>query len=702
MMKKIILLCMVALTLNSCQQKMKPDLKNPLLNEFKTPFEVPPFDLINNEHFIPAAEAAMIKHNDEIEAIVSNQDEPDFMNTIVAYERSGALLDNIMAVFNNLKNSHTNDELQDIAIKLVPEVTKHQDAIKLNEALFGRIKSIYDRKDDLTLDTEDSKLLEETYLKFVRGGANLPEEKKARFREINEELSVLSLTFSQNILNETNNFKLIVESEADLSGLPVALKETAAKTAETAGMPGKWIFTVHKPSLIPFITYADNRIMRENLFKAYINLGNNNNEFDNNKIIEKIIALRAERADMLGYKTHADFILERNMAKTPDKVISFLDQIWKPALRVAKAEAKQLQEMIYASGENFTLEPWDWWYYTEKVRKAKYEIDEETLREYFVLENVRDGAFDVANKLFGLQFEQRNDIPKYHPDVQVFEVKDADGSHIGILYMDFFPRESKKSGAWMSEYRGQKMKDGKNIRPVVTTNFNFSLPVSDKPALITNEEAETLFHEFGHALHGLLSQCRYESLSGTSVPRDFVELPSQIMENWASDPEVMKTYARHYLTGEVIPDEILNKLDKSQYFNQGFITIEYMAASYLDMDYHTLTYPAQISVPAFEQQSMKKMGMIPEIVVRYKSTYFNHIFSGGYSAGYYSYIWAEVLDSDAFQAFKEKSLFDRETAIAFRKNILEKGGTEDPMVLYVKFRGKEPDISALLRKRGLL
>jgi len=693
---------MVALTLNSCQQKMKPDLKNPLLNEFKTPFEVPPFDLINNEHFIPAAEAAMIKHNDEIEAIVSNQDEPDFMNTIVAYERSGALLDNIMAVFNNLKNSHTNDELQDIAIKLVPEVTKHQDAIKLNEALFGRIKSIYDRKDDLTLDTEDSKLLEETYLKFVRGGANLPEEKKARFREINEELSVLSLTFSQNILNETNNFKLIVESEADLSGLPVALKETAAKTAETAGMPGKWIFTVHKPSLIPFITYADNRIMRENLFKAYINLGNNNNEFDNNKIIEKIIALRAERADMLGYKTHADFILERNMAKTPDKVISFLDQIWKPALRVAKAEAKQLQEMIYASGENFTLEPWDWWYYTEKVRKAKYEIDEETLREYFVLENVRDGAFDVANKLFGLQFEQRNDIPKYHPDVQVFEVKDADGSHIGILYMDFFPRESKKSGAWMSEYRGQKMKDGKNIRPVVTTNFNFSLPVSDKPALITNEEAETLFHEFGHALHGLLSQCRYESLSGTSVPRDFVELPSQIMENWASDPEVMKTYARHYLTGEVIPDEILNKLDKSQYFNQGFITIEYMAASYLDMDYHTLTYPAQISVPAFEQQSMKKMGMIPEIVVRYKSTYFNHIFSGGYSAGYYSYIWAEVLDSDAFQAFKEKSLFDRETAIAFRKNILEKGGTEDPMVLYVKFRGKEPDISALLRKRGLL
>jgi len=404
----------------------------------------------------------------------------------------------------------------------------------------------------------------------------------------------------------------------------------------------------------------------------------------------------------LGYKTHADFILERNMSKTPANVITFLDQIWKPAIRVAKAEAKQLQNLINSSGENFKLEPWDWWYYTEKVRKSDYDLDEETLREYFVLENVRDGAFEVAKKLFGIQFEQINDIPKYHPDVQAFEVKDADGSHLGVLYMDFFPRESKRSGAWMSEYRGQKTVEGENIRPVVTTNFNFSLSTAGKPALISYEEAETLFHEFGHALHGLLSQCKYSSLSGTSVPRDFVELPSQVMENWAADPEVMKLYAKHYLTGEIIPDDILEKLDKSSHFNQGFATVEYMSACYLDMDYHTLTNPANITLPEFEELSMQNMGMIPEIVVRYRSTYFSHIFSGGYSAGYYSYIWAEVLDSDAFQAFKETSLFDQSTAKAFRENILEKGGTDDPMSLYVKFRGKEPDISALLKKRGLL
>ncbi len=693
---------MVLFTLNSCQQKGKTDLKNPLLNEFKTPYGVPPFDLIKNEHFIPAADQAMSEHNEQIMAIISDEQIPDFENTVVALERSGELLDNIMNVFHNLNNSNTNDELQEIARQLVPSVTKHRDAIWLNEDLFKKVKSVYDSKDNLQLDTENTKLLSETYIRFVRGGAGLPEEKKARFREINEELSLLSINFSQNILSETNNFKLVIEDENDLSGLPSALKETAAKTAEAAGMPGKWIFTVHKPSLIPFITYADNRNLRENLFIAYINLGDNGNEFDNNKIIEKMVALRAERAEILGYQTHADFILERNMAKTTDKVISFLDQIWKPALKVVKAEASQLQAMINASGETFKLEPWDWWYYAEKVRKADYDIDEETLREYFVLENVRDGAFEVATRLFGIQFEQKNDIPKYHPDVQTFEVKDADGSHLGILYMDFFPRESKRSGAWMSELREQKIVNGENIRPVVTNNFNFSLPTEGKPALISYDEAEILFHEFGHALHGLLSQCKYSSLSGTSVPRDFVELPSQVMQNWAADPEVMKLYAKHYKTREVIPDEILNKLDKSRHFNQGFVTVEYMSACYLDMDYHTLTHPAQITVPEFEKQSLKKMGMIPEIIVRYRSTYFSHIFSGGYSAGYYSYIWAEVLDSDAFQAFKETSLFDPSTAKAFRENILEKGGTEDPMNLYVKFRGKEPNISALLKKRGLL
>lgn len=701
-MKQLLFFITALLILTSCQEKMRPKSSNPLLKEFSTKFEVPPFDLIKNEHFIPAIEEAIKKHKAEIDAIIENPDEPDFQNTIVALERSGQDLGKVMAVFGNLNSSNTSDELQEIAKTVIPEQTKHFDAIRLNEELFKKIKNVYENKDKFDLDKEDARLLEETYIRFVRGGANLDEDIKSRFREINEELSLLSLKFGQNILSETNNFKLVIDNENDLSGLPEAVKETAAKSAEAAGMPGKWIFTVHKPSLIPFLTYSDKRDLREKLFKAYINLGNNGNEFDNNEIIEKMVALRAERAKILGYETHADYILERNMSKTADKVFNFLDQIWAPALKVARSEAKQLQAMIDESGENFKLEAWDWWYYSEKVRKEKYDIDEETLREYFVLENVRDGAFEVANRLFGLSFEQRDDIPIYHPDVQVFQVKDKKGTHLGILYMDFFPRESKRSGAWMSEYRGQKIVDGKNIRPVVTTNFNFTLPSADKPALLSYEEAETLFHEFGHALHGLLSQCKYESLSGTSVPRDFVELPSQIMENWASEPDVLKLYAKHYQNGSVIPDEILEKMSNSQYFNQGFITLEYMAASYLDMYYHTLSFPAKIKTADFEKKSLEKIGLIPEIVVRYRSTYFSHIFAGGYSAGYYSYIWAEVLDSDAFQAFKETSLFDPETANAFKSNILEKGGTEDPMQLYVKFRGKEPDIQYLLKKRGLL
>jgi peptidyl-dipeptidase Dcp len=697
-----LILMMAGLALTSCQKKTKKDMVNPLMQEFSTPFGVPPFDLIKNEHFIPAYDESIKLQGDEISLITDNTEEPDFENTIVALERSGSMLQRVQAVFNNLNSSNTNDELEEIARKISPKITRHYDAINLNEDLFERIKIVYNRKDELSLDVEDAKLLEETYLRFIRGGANLPEEKRGRFRKINEELSSLTTKFGQNVLAEINNYKLIIDKMEDLSGLPDNLIETASKAAAEAGMTGKWIFTVHKPSLIPFITYADNRDLREKLFKAYINLGNNGNEYDNNNIINKIVALRAERAQILGYNTHADFILEKNMAKAPGNVFNFLDRIWAPALEVAKAEADQLQAMITSSGEKFKLEPWDWWYYSEKVRKEKYEIDEEMLREYFPLDKARDGAFLVINKLFGLTFEKRNDIPTYHNDAQTFEVKDADGSHLGILYMDFHPRSSKKSGAWMNSFRKQVMIDGENIRPVVTNTFNFSLPTADKPALLSFEEVQTLYHELGHALHGLLSNCKYYSLSGTSVPRDFVELPSQIMENWAADPEVMKMYAQHYKTGETIPSELINKLEKSKYFNQGFITLEYLAASYLDMHYHTLEHPALINVPDFELSSVERMGLIPEIILRYRSTYFNHIFSGGYSAGYYSYIWAEILDSDAFMAFKETSLFDEKTARAFRTNILEKGGTEDPMKLYLDFRGKEPDISALLMKRGLL
>ncbi|MBE0654862.1 MAG: M3 family metallopeptidase, partial [Bacteroidales bacterium] len=629
---------------------------------------------------------------------------PDFANTIEALEYAGAALEQVQSVFQNLNSSLTSPELQKIAQELAPELSSHRDAIRMNPALFQRVKSVYDSRDQLDLATEQAKLLDETYKYFVRGGANLSEDDKDKLRKINEELSILSLKFGQNVLAETNHYKLVIENEGDLAGLPEGVKSAAAETASEAGQEGKWIFTVQKPSMLPFLTYADNRDLREQLHKAYINLGDNDNDYDNKEIIKKIVKLRAEKAKIMGYETHAHFILEENMAKTPDKVYEFLRKVWEPGLAVAKKEVKDLQKMILDEGHNFELEHWDWWYYSEKLRKAKYDLDEETISQYFVLDNVRNGAFKLATNLFGLQFEERLDIPKYHPDVQVFEVKDAAGGHIGILYMDFHPRASKRSGAWMSEYRGQKILNGKDIRPVVTTNFNFTKPTGETPALLTMDEVLTTFHEFGHALHGLLSKCTYGSLAGTSVSRDFVELPSQIMENWAMEPEVLRTYAFHYKTGEEIPQQLIDKIKASSNFNQGFTTTEYMSATFLDMDYHTLTPEnAVIEVRDFENNSMKNIGLIDEIIVRYRSSYFSHIFAGGYSAGYYAYIWAEVLDSDAFNAFKETgNLYDPATADAFRTNILEKGGTEDPMNLYMKFRGKEPDEKALLRKRGLL
>ncbi len=681
------------------QEKMK----NPLLQEFNTPFEVPPFDRISITDYAPAIRKAIVIQKEEIEKIINNRKSPDFKNTIIAYEQSGSLLSRVNSVFNNMNSSLTSDEMQKIAQELSPELSAHRDEIKMNEKLFSRIKEVYSVKETLKLSIEDSMLLEETYAYFVRGGANLSPEKKEQLKKINEELALLSLKFGQNVLSEINNFKLVIDRKADLAGLPETVISGASETAAEKGLAGKWVFTVHKPSLIPFLTYSDKRELREKLFNAYINLANNGNEFDNKEIIEKIVNLRIDKASILGYTSHAAFVLEQNMAKTPEKVMTFLDELWTKSLPVATLEAASLQELIKKEGSGYKLQPWDWWYYSEKLRKAKYDIDEEEMRPYFSLEKVRNGAFDVATRLWGITFSVRNDIPVYQEDVQVYEVKDTDGSHLGILYMDFFPRASKRSGAWMSEFRAQEFRDHKDIRPVVTTNFNFSKPTGNKPALLSYEEVETLFHEFGHALQGLLSRCTYSSLSGTSVRRDFVELCSQVMENWASEPEVLRSFARHYETGEEIPSELLRKMDESKYFNQGFVTVEYLSAALLDMNYHILTSPSEINVPAFENEAMSNAGLIPEIVVRYRSTYFNHIFSGGYSAGYYAYIWAEVLDSDAFEAFVETgNIFDRETALAFRKNILEKGGTVDPMKLYVNFRGKEPGIESLLRKRGLL
>ncbi|HEX9972819.1 MAG TPA: M3 family metallopeptidase [bacterium] len=676
-------------------------VQNPFFTEWKTPFETPPFDKIKEDHYLPAFEEGMKQHQQEIQTIVGSTETPTFENTVVALDNSGALLTKISNVFDNMKSANTNDSLQSIAKGLAPILSKHQDDILLNEKLFQKIKAIYQQKTQLELNAEQNMLLEKYYKDFVRGGADLDEEKKAELRKINEELSVLSLQFGDNVLKEDNSFELVIEQEADLAGLPDNAKIAAAEAAKERGKDGKWMFTLHKPSLIPFLQYSELRDLREKMFKAYINRGDNNNEFDNKKILSKIVALRVRKANLLGYKSHADFVLEENMAKTPDAVYNLLNQLWAPAINMAKVEANEMQSMIADEGINFKLEPWDWWFYAEKVKKAKYDLDEEMLRPYFKLENVIDGVFMVANKLYGITFNERKDIPIYHPDVKVFEVKEADGTHIAILYADYFPRASKRGGAWMSEYRQQYKLNGKMITPVICNIGNFSKPTADTPSLLSYEEVATLFHEFGHALHGLLSNCSYQRLAGTNVARDFVELPSQIMENWASEPEVLKMYAKHFETGEPIPDDLIQKIKNSSKFNQGFTTVEYLAASFLDMDWHTLAESKEIDPIAFENQSMNKIGLIPEIVVRYCSPYFRHIFAGGYSAGYYSYIWAEVLDADAFQAFKETSLFDQKTAKAFRENILAKGGTEDPMALYKRFRGAEPKIDALLEKRGL-
>jgi len=703
-MNKIILflvfVCLVLLSYSNQSDEIATK-KNPFFSEFNTPFNVPPFNKIKEEHYLPAFKQGIIQQQKEIEAIVNNSNAPTFENTIEAMESSGILLTKVRNVFYNLTSAHTNDELQKISKKVAPLLSKHNDDIKLNAGLFKRVKAVYNQKEKLGLSSEQNRLLEKTYKEFVRGGANLSPEKQAKLREINKELALLSLKFGENILKENNAFELVIEKEEGLVGLPQSVIIGAAEAAKERDHEGKWVFTLHKPSMIPFLQYSEKRELREKIFKAYINRGNNNNQLDNKAIVSKTVALRVEKANLLGYNNHAEFVLEKNMAKKPENVYKLLNQLWKPALAIAKKEATELQTMINKEGKNFKLEAWDWWYYAEKLKKAKYDLDDKALRPYFKLENVRDGVFAVANKLYGITFEEITNMPKYHQEVKVFELKEADGSHIGILYVDYFPRASKRGGAWMNSYRKQSKQGGQEVFPVITNVCNFSKPTGDKPALLSFEEVTTLFHEFGHALHGLLSNSTYRKLSGTSVSRDFVELPSQIMENWAAEPEVLKTYARHFETGEVIPQSLIDKLKKSSHFNQGFATVEYLAASFLDMDWHTLTEAKELDVEKFETDSLNKIGLIPEIVVRYKSPYFRHIFSGGYSSGYYSYIWAEVLDADAFDAFKETSLFDQKTAQAFRKNILERGGTEEPMTLYKRFRGAEPKIDALLKRKGL-
>lgn len=685
--------------LTACQTEQK----NPFFETYTTPYGAPPFDQIKLEHYMPAFLEGMAQQKAEIDAIVNNTEAPTFANTIEALEYSGSLLDKVTYVFFNVYMADGNDEMGKIAEEVSPLLSEQTDYIMLNEGLFERVKAVYEAKETLNLNKEQAKLLEETYKSFVRGGANLNKEQKAELSRINKELSLAELQFSKNVLDATNAYQKWIENESELAGLPESVKQAAAEAAKAAGQEGKWLFTVQKSSFLPVLQYSDNRELRKELLMAYTSLANHDDNLDNKAVINKIMKLRVQQAQLFGFTTPAGFILDNTMAKTPEAVYSFLETVWTPSLVQAKVEAAELQKLMDEEGKGEKLEPWDWWYYAEKLRKAKYDLDEEELKPYFKLENVRKGAFELAGKLWGLQFKQLEDMPVYNPEVEVFEVSDSDGSLIGILYTDYFPRAGKRAGAWMNEVSPQYVRDGVNHRPIIINVGNFTRPTADKPSLLTMDEVSTLFHEFGHALHGLLSQCTYKSLSGTNVARDFVELPSQLMENWCYEPEVMKTYAFHYETGEVIPDELIEKIQKASTFNQGFVMTELLSASLLDMDYHSIADTADIDVNAFEKASMEKMGMIPEIIVRYRSTYFSHIFTTGYSAGYYSYTWAAVLDSDAFQAFKETGdIYNQEVATAYRKNILERGGTEDPMVLYQQFRGKMPNPDYLLIKRGFL
>ncbi len=679
---------------------MKSD--NPFFNEWDTPFEVPPFDQIRTSHYMPAFLKSFDEQKQEIAAITSNPDEPTFENTIKPYIYSGELLTRVSRVFGGLNSAHTNDTLQEINKEVAPLLSKHNDDISLNEGLFQRVKTVFDNKDKFNLTREEQKILDDTYKDFVRSGAALSQEDKEKLRKINEELSLLSVSFGQNMLAETNDFKLIIEKEEDLSGLPEGIKAQAASMAESLGMDSKWVFTLQVPSMTPFLQYSDRRDLREKLFTAYFMRGDNDNTSDNKQIISKIAKLRVERSKLLGYETYADFVLERNMAKTPERVVDFLLQVWNAALPVAKAEASAQQEMINKEGGKFRLQPWDWWYYTEKIRKEKYDLDDEITRPYFRIDNVMKGMFYVANRLYDLNFTERTDIPKYHPDVVTFEVTRGP-DHIGILMIDNYPRESKRGGAWCGVYRSQTRNlKGQMITPVVTMVTNSTPPSGDKPALLTATEAETLFHEFGHALHQLLSNTTYPGFTGTAVSRDFVELPSQIMEHWVLEPEVLKEYAIHYQTGEVIPAGIVEKLEKSSKFNTGFATVEFLAAALLDMDYHMLAEPTEPDIRKFEKETLDKYGLIPEIKPRYRSTYFNHIWAGGYASGYYSYYWSEMLDADAFQAFRETGdIFNKEIASKFENEILSRGGTRDPLEMYIAFRGKEPGVDALLINRGL-
>ena len=675
---------------------------NPLLAPFNTPFGVPPFADIKLEHYKPGIEKLIQKSREEIEAIAHQTEAPTFENTIIALERGGRDLDQAAEIFFNLNSAETSDEMQELANGISPMLTEFGNEIMQNAELFNRVKTVYDNKDSLSLDKEDQMLLRKTYLGFVRSGSNLNEEDKKKYRELSNALAMASLKFGENVLAETNSYELVLENEDDLKGLPEGAIDAAAFAAEEKGHRGAWLFTLQAPSFLPFMEYAENRELREKMYKAYMSKAFKGDDLDNQEKVKEIVKLRFEMAQLLGYETYADYILEERMAEEPAKVKNFLNDLLEKALPKVKEEVEEIKAYIKKLGDDIELERWDWAYYSQKLKNEKYQLDDEMLRPYFQLEKAIDGIFQVANKLYGLTFKKNDDIPVYHKDVQAYEVIDENGKHISVFYADFFPRAGKRGGAWMTSYRGQ-WKTDKDHRPVVSIVCNFTPPSAKKPSLLTYNEVETLFHEFGHALHGMLADGKYNSLSGTNVYWDFVELPSQILENWLMEKECLDLFAGHYETGESIPQELINKIKASSNYHEAYQTVRQLSFGLMDMDWHSLTKENidVADVAAFEQGAMKRTELFNPIPGVCMSTQFSHIFQGGYAAGYYSYKWAEVLDADAFSVFKDKGIFDKTTATSFKENILSRGGSEHPMELYKKFRGHEPTVDALLERSGL-
>ena len=696
-MKTLMIAATMSCLFCACSQKENLT-SNPFLTEFQTPYATPDFDRIQFEHYEPAFLKGIEQQNEEIQSIVQNTEAPTFENTVVALDNSGEILSRVSGVFFALTEADTNDSLITLQGRIAPMLSEHQDNIYLNADLYQRIATLHQQEEDgtLSLNTEQHYLLDKYYKRFVRSGASLDADKQQRLREINKQLSTLTIDFGNHVLADNNAYQLVIDKEEDLAGLPEAVISGAAHEAEARGLADKWVFTLQESSRLPLLQYAQNRELRKNIYQAYTSLGNHDNANDNKEVLKQILTLRLEKAKLMGYKNHAEYVLAENMAKTPETVMDFLNNLWGYSIKNARREAAELQGLMDREGRGEKLEAWDWWYYAEKLRKEKYDLNEDEVKPYFSQEDVWNGLCYVVNKLYGITLTPTDSIPVYNEDVKTYIVKDADGSLLGIFYQDYMPRAGKRSGAWMSNFREA---DGQT-RPLIYNVASFTKPAGDMPSLLTLDETCTMFHEFGHALHGLLTQCQYKGTSGTAVARDFVELPSQIMENWALAPEVLRVYAKHYKTREVIPDELIAKIEKQALFNQGFQVTERLAASLLDMGFHTLTSTEGLDVMEFEKQTMDKLGLIPQIAPRYRATYFNHIM-GGYDAGYYSYLWAERLVADAFEAFKEHGLFDQETATSFRKNILEKGGSDDPMKLYVNFRGAEPSIEPLLKLHGL-